>query len=79
MNWWWNNSYLPLRKSPSEANQEVAGSLREDENLLGDVAGTVHISVRVAIACVSRRKQVVALCLERQRRAAPEFVRVIHR
>jgi hypothetical protein len=54
---------LPLRKSPSEAEEEVAGGLREHENFLGDIARTVHISVGVSIAHVSRRKHVVALRL----------------
>ena len=66
MNWWWNNSYLPLRKSPSEANQEVAGGLREDENLLGDVSGSVHVTVSVAIAGISFREYIDALRFECQ-------------
>ena len=69
---------LPLRESPSEAYQEVAGGLWEDEDLLGDVARTVHVTPGIAIAYVSSRKHIDALGLERQRSAAAEFVRVIH-
>ena len=79
MNWWWNNSYLPLRKSPSEANQQVAGGLREDENLLGDISGSVHVTIGVAIAGISRGEYIDALSFERQRRAAPKFMCVIYR